>query len=338
MPRQARIDAPGALHHIICRGIERRAIFQDDVDRETFVDQLGHVLRETSTPCYAWSLIPNHFHLLLRTGRVPLATVMRRLLTRYAVTFNRRHRRHGHLFQNRYKSILCQEDPYLLELVRYIHLNPLRANMVITLKELDRYGYSGHSFLMGEGKNDWQDIETVLSFFGRKVSSARKQYHVFIEKGVALGKRPELIGGGLIRSSGGWKALKSLYTLGIHLKGDERILGSSDFVELVLERQGERFERRYRLQAQGYDFDKVVDRVAKLFKMRSEEILSPGKQPQRVRARSLVCYWAVKELGINGTVVASLLGIIQSSVSRAVGRGERLALENRYSLEGERNA
>ena len=98
--------------------------------------------------------------------------------------------------------------------------------------------------------------------------------------------------------------------------------------------QDEQFERRYQLQAQGYDFDKVVDRVAKLFKMRPEEILSPGKQPERVRARSLVCYWAVKELGINGTAVAKLLGIIQSSVSRAVRRGERLALDNGYSLEG----
>ncbi len=320
------------------RGIESRDIFQDDVDRETFVDQLGHVLTETSTPCYAWTLIPNHFHLLLRTGNVPIATVMRRLLTRYAVTFNRRHRRHGHLFQNRYKSILCQEDPYLLELVRYIHLNPLRAKIVTTLKELDRYGYCGHSILMGKGKNDWQDIDTVLSLFGRKVSSARKQYHVFIEKGTALGKRPELIGGGLVRSSGGWKALKSLYKLGIHLKGDERILGSSDFVESVLERQDEQFERRYQLQAQGYDFDKVVDRVAKLFKMSPEEILSPGKQPERVRARCLVCYWAVKELGMNGTSVAKLLGIIQSSVSRAVWRGERLAMENRYNLEVKRNA
>jgi len=259
---------------------------------------------------------------------------MRRLLTRYAVTFNRRHRRRGHLFQNRYKSILCQEDPYLFELVRYIHLNPLRANIVTTLKELDRYGYCGHSILMGRGENNWQDIDTVLSLFGRRVSSARKQYHVFIEKGIALGKRPELIGGGLVRSSGGWKALKSLHKLGIHLKGDERILGSSDFVESVLERQDERFERRYQLQAQGYDFDKVVDRVAKLFRMRPEEIVSPGKQPGRVRARSLVCYWAVKELGMNGTAVARLLGIIQSSVSRAVRRGERLALDNGYSLEG----
>jgi len=92
--------------------------------------------------------------------------------------------------------------------------------------------------------------------------------------------------------------------------------------------------KRYQFQAQGYDFDKVVNRVAMLFTMRPEGILSPGKQPERVRARSLVCYWAVKELGMNCTAVAKLFGIIQSSVSRAVGRGERLALKNRYTLEG----
>lgn len=95
---------------------------------------------------------------------------------------------------------------------------------------------------------------------------------------------------------------------------------------------------RFPLQAQGYDFDRLVDRVAKLFKMRSEEILNPGKQPQRVRARSLVCYWAVKDLGMNGTEVATLLGIIQSSVSRATRRGEKLALDNQYSLGVNRNA
>jgi putative transposase len=184
MPRQARIDAPGALQHIICRGIERRNIFRDDADREYFIDRLGDVLLETSTPCYAWSLMPNHFHLLLRTGNIAIATVMRRLLTGYAVAFNRRHRRHGHLFQNRYKSILCQEDPYLLELVRYIHLNPLRVRFVANLKTLDSYPYSGHSILMGRRKNDWQDTDTVLVYFGRKASTARKQYRAYVEKGI----------------------------------------------------------------------------------------------------------------------------------------------------------
>lgn len=123
MPRQARKDSPGALHHIIARGIERRTIFNDDQDRDSFIDRLGTIIEQTGTECYAWALIPNRFHLLLRTGNAPIATVMRRLLTGHAVTFNRRHRRSGHLFQNRYKSILCQEDPYLLERVRYIHSN-----------------------------------------------------------------------------------------------------------------------------------------------------------------------------------------------------------------------
>ncbi len=126
MPRKARVDAAGALRHIIIRGIERKKIYRDDGDRNNFLDRLDSILLDTRTQCYAWALIPNHAHLLLRTGLVPIATVMRRLLTGYAVSFNRKYRRHGQLFQNRYKSILCQEDPYLRELVRYIHLNPLR--------------------------------------------------------------------------------------------------------------------------------------------------------------------------------------------------------------------
>ena len=109
MPRKARIDAPGALHHIIVRGINRRKIFFDDKDRVDFLNRLGGILSDSKTPCFAWAFMTNHLHLLLRTGAAPIATVMRRLLTGYAVSFNRRHRRHGHLFQNRYKSILCQE-------------------------------------------------------------------------------------------------------------------------------------------------------------------------------------------------------------------------------------
>ena len=137
MPRKARIDAPGALHHIIARGIERGDIFTDDFDRNNFLKRLGKIVVETDTRCYAWALVPNHFHLVLKTGCAPIATVMRRLLTGYAGYYNRRHRRCGHLFQNRYKSILCQEDSYLKELVRYIHLNPLRAGLVDSLKSLD---------------------------------------------------------------------------------------------------------------------------------------------------------------------------------------------------------
>jgi len=125
------------LHHITARGIERCRIFTDNTDRNNFLDRFGGIIKETNTSCFAWALIANHFHLMLRTGDVPIATVMRRLLTGYAVSDNSRHRRYGHLYQNRYKSILCQEGAYHLELVRYIHLNPIRAKLVKDIKALD---------------------------------------------------------------------------------------------------------------------------------------------------------------------------------------------------------
>jgi len=332
MPRQARIDAPGALHHIIGRGIERRKIFYDDADRDNFLERLGTILKETSTPCYAWALIPNHFHLLLRTGKVSITTVMRRLLTGYAASFNRRHRRSGRLFQNRFKSILCQEDVYLKELVGYIHLNPLRAKLVAEPKNLAKYPYCGHSVLMGYQKRDFQDVDYVLRLFGAKMAEARRNYREYVRKRMGLGRRPELVGGGLLRSSGGWGVLKAMSKARVHLKGDERILGDSDFVGEVLARQKERFERRYGLKAQGYDIDRVVQRVADVFELQPAEIVRAGNQPQRVRARSLVCYWAVRELGMSGTSVGKLLGLGQSAVSRAVARGEKLAQELNLSL------
>ena len=332
MPRKARIDAPGALHHIICRGIERRKIFDDDIDRDNFLDRLGNILIETSTPCYSWALIPNHFHLLLRTGNVSISTVMRRLLTGYAVSYNRRHRRSGHLFQNRFKSILCQEDLYLKELVGYIHLNPLRARIVARFKDLAKYPYCGHSVLVGKLQNEFQDIEYVLKQFGNKLSEARYNYREFVRKRIELGNRPELVGGGLLRSSGGWGVLKAMSKARIHLKGDERILGESDFVKEVLSEQDEKFNRRYWLKAQGYDIEKVVKRVAEVLKIDVDEIWKPGNQPLRVRARSLTCFWAVRELGMSGTSVGKLLGLGQPAVSRAVVRGEKISRDMNIKL------
>jgi len=248
MPRKSRIDAPGALHHIICRGIERRPIFRGEFDRQDFVRRLCTILTETQTPCYAWALMPNHFHLLLRNGNVPISTVMRRLLTGYAGSFNRRHRRHRHLFQNRYKSILCQEDAYLLELVRYIHLNPLRAQVVESLQGLDEYEFSGHKNIGGKIEIEWQDVKTILGFFGSRLAEACKRYRAYMEEGYGLGRVPELVGGGLIRSAGGWQAVKTLRRSRIHVRGDERILGDSDFVKQVLDAQNEKLEDRYRLR------------------------------------------------------------------------------------------
>lgn len=203
MPRKSRIDIPGALHHIMARGIEGGKIFRDDADKKHFLDRLEKIVKDTETCCYAWALIPNHFHLLLRTGPTPITTVMRRLLTSYAQWFNRRHQRQGHVFQNRYKSILCQEDKYFLELVRYIHLNPIRAKMVKDLEMLGSYKYCGHSVIMGKVRNGWQNINSVLLMFGEKSGPARRAYRAFVGKGISEGKRKELTGGGLLRSAGG---------------------------------------------------------------------------------------------------------------------------------------
>ncbi len=181
MPRHARLDAEGALHHIIVRGIEKRLIFRDDIDKDRFVERMGKAITDTHTTCYAWALLSNHAHLLLKTGTVPLHKVMARLLTGHAVTFNKRHRRHGQLFQNRYKSILCQEDAYLTELVSYIHLNPLRTGIVADLTGLSRYPYSGHCSLIGASALPWQAVDYVLLQFGATIRTARRNYLSFME-------------------------------------------------------------------------------------------------------------------------------------------------------------
>lgn len=332
MPRKARIDAPGALHHIIVRGIEKREIFKDNSDRRRFIVRLGDILSDSQTPCYAWALMPNHFHLLLKTGLTPIATIMRRLLTGYAVYFNRRHRRWGHLFQNRYKSILCQEANYLLELVRYIHLNPLRAEQVSDLKKLDRYAYCGHSVLLGYHRNEWQSVDEALKLFGRNVYLARRRYREFVQKGVNQGRRSELVGGGLIRSIGGWHAYKALNRADKHLKSDERILGDSDFVEEVLKKAQEKREHQYQLEAEGYGIDQVAERVAVLLGVKCEQVWEKGKHPQTVKARSLLCYWAARELGISATELARRIGITQPAISQSIKRGEAIAKENGFEL------
>ena len=334
MSRKSRIDAPGALHHIIVRGIERRRIFKTDADRDNFLSRLGDILTETETACYAWALIPNHFHLLLRTSNVSISTVMKRLLTGYALWFNRKHGRYGHLFQNRYKSILCQEDVYLLELVRYIHLNPLRAKLMPDLKTLDRYPYSGHSVLMANVKKEWQDTDKILKFFGQKAGTVRRAYRVFVEKGISQGKRTDLTGGGLVRSAGGWAAVKAFRAVKIFEKSDERILGNGDFVETVLTAAKESLERKYDIQSRGFTVDKVAARVAEVLEIKQEDVWAAGKYRETVQARSLLCYWAVRELGVTMTSLSQLLNISVQAIGKSVIRGGKLAKAKKYSLIG----
>lgn len=332
MPRKARIDSPGALHHIVVRGIEGKAIFNDRLDRYNFLDRLGIVLSDTSTPCFAWALMFNHVHLLLRTGLTPLAKVMQRLLTGYAQQFNRRYKRHGQLFQNRYKSFLCEEDAYLLELVRYIHLNPIRAKVVKDLKQLGKFPFSGYQVLMGNYDHEWQDTEYVLGMFAKTARLARRAYAAFMAKGISAGPRPDLVGGGLVRSVGGWAALKAYRKIGIRIKGDERILGSSDFVEKTLKKANEHLAEKTRLKAVGPDLDGLIEKVAVYFKVDIEELKTASKERRISRARSILSYLAVRKLMISCADVARVLNISPSAVSKAVIKGQ--AVTDRRKIQG----
>jgi len=317
MPRIARLDTPGLLHHVMIRGIERRKIFNDDKDRENFIERLSILLPETKTQCYAWSFLSNHAHFLLRSGPAGIAALMRRLLTGYAVSYNRRHKRP------------CQSP-----LTGQAWATFPKQIYVASLKELDRYSYCGHSALIGKKKRQWQDVAYVLGFFGRRVGEARKGYVSYVKEGIPLGRRPELVGGGLIRSLGGWDAVKKMRLTGQdRIKSDQRILGESDFVSDVLCESEGQFSRKYKLKSLGYDFEKVVERISILFQVEKEYITGRGRQKNRVQARDLLCYWTVIELGMSMVDLARKFDMTPAAVSYAVQRGEKMAKKRGYQLE-----
>jgi putative transposase len=317
MPRLARLDAPGVLHHVMGRGIERRKIFINKRDRNDFISRLAELAEGDAMDIYAWTLLPNHFHLLCKTKNRPLSLSMRKLLTGYVVNFNRRHNRHGHLFQNRYKSIVCEEDMYLMELVRYIHLNLIRAGVVKSIEELNRSPWSGHSALMGYVNRDWQDREYILSFFGKRGRGKRK-YLEFVKKGIDVGRRPELVGGGLIRSLGGWAEVLSLRARGERQVSDQRVLGDGEFVEQVLSEMDELSKENLRIRRKGIDLSLLANKVCDVDGVSMGELRSGSRRREIVTARGVFSWLAVTELGYSGAEVARFLGVTTSCVTRAV--------------------
>lgn len=312
MPRLARLDIAGLLQHVIVRGIERRDIFVDDIDRQNFVDRVTTLLPETGVHCYAWAILSNHFHMLLMPTATPLASFMRRLLTGYAVSFNRRHKRCGHLFQNRYKSVVCEEEPYLLELIRYIHLNPLRAGMVASLDELDHYRWSGHAVLMGNRSISGQETNSVLERFGNMLDIAQQNYRQFVADGIRKGRRDDLVGGGLRRSQSERKDNEPE-------SFDERILGGGDFVDEL--------KRHVELQTkmQGVvTLPRLLEVVSGMWGLDPEVVRRPSKTRAPAAARGIICHLAIFELGYRGNEVGRFLHLGSSGVSLAAKRGEKI--------------
>jgi putative transposase len=323
MPRQARLDAPGALHHVMVRGIEKRRIVEDGKDRRRFTSRLGNAASSKGMTIYAWSLMSNHAHILLRSGSVGLPAFMRAFLTGYAIDYNHRHHRHGHLFQNRYKSIVCEEDVYFRESVRYIHLNPIRAGLIKGLDQLERYPWCGHSVLMGQVEHGWQDRSYVLSWFGRKENDAVRAYHEFIGDGVALGSRPELVGGGLIRSAGGWSEVKSRRGQREGMVSDERILGGGQFVEKVLEEAEERVRHQLPMDRRLGEARDLIDRVCSEAGLSVEELGAGSRRGPVSRMRRNLLRRIVMELGLTQAEAARLPGVTTSAVAKSLMRAQR---------------
>jgi len=321
MARQARLDAPGTLHHIIVRGIEKHRIADDRKDREDFVSRLGEIATDTETRIYAWALMTDHAHILLRSGPYGLPRFMRRLLTGYAIGYNRRHGRHGHLFQNRYKSTVCEEDLYFKELVRYIHLNPLRAKVVKSFSGLERYAWCGHRGVMGKRNYPWQDRDYVLRWFGKREGNAKKAYSRYVREGISQGRRPELVGGGLIRSLGGWSNVISMRRHGDRELSDERILGSGDFVKRVIREADERVKSQLSGEGRREKVESIISEACKKEGINIKEIESGSRRRHVSQLRTYIAHRLVEDYGIPLAEVARHVGVSTSAVSKILRGG-----------------
>lgn len=286
MPRKPRIHFPSAVYHVILRGNGKQDIFFDEGDRFRF-----HLLLQEATERYhcrvhAFCLMSNHVHIALQVSDIPLSRIMQNITFRYTRWINWRQRRSGHLFQGRYKAVLVDENEYLLELIRYIHLNPVRAGMVI---EPSRYSWSSHPSYCGRQSIAWLTTEWMLSQFSKKEKEARKLYQRFIADGLSEGHRPEFHG----------------------VNGrDSRILGDDSFAESVLN-DAEAMPLKLSL-------DRLIEAVNTVYGF------SPGDIACRTRAaseaRGLAAWIALETMGCTVAEVAKASGRDASSLSSAASR------------------
>ena len=310
MPRQRGIILPGEIHHVLSRGLDRNPIFRDDRDRLLFLATAGRILTEGKCSCYAWVLMENHFHLVLRPLGDPLPRVMRRLNGSYARHFNQRYERTGYLFHDRYKSLATQEYWYLRELIRYVHLNPLRAGIVGSVDALTEYPWSGHRGLMGGGAEPWHSIDETLSRFGKTRIAARAAYLAWLREGIGRngeGWKPEAEIPG--EQGGSGEADPAI---------DGRVAGDAEFVRAAISRanaerclKNEMFRKRPSLE-------ELFAAVCRKQGIAKEYALSRGRRDDRTRMRTSFCKQSVRDFGYAISQVAVFLGVNASAVARMV--------------------
>ncbi|SRR5712692_1553786 len=290
MPRPPRVHVPGALFHTIARGNGGQKTFIDARDYQSFLEALSELKKKTPFLAYAYCLMPNHFHLLIEVTQFPLSIIMQRLLTRYVKYFNFRHRRIGHLFQGRYKAILCQKDAYLQELLRYIHLNPVRAKLG---KEAAAWRWSSHQAYLGQVKGDLTDTGFPLSLFHRQLARSRALYARFVNDGVGMGHNEEF-----------------------YPSQTTPCLGEESFVDDYRDR----VSKKIRVAAPAIELI-PLERLATLSKpnVLLEMLRSPSQARKVTAARQDFVLRAVK-MGHRPSVIAAFLRCSPSSISKIVAR------------------
>lgn len=261
MARPLRIQYPGAWYHVTCRGNERGAIYRDDKDRRKFLERLEESLRDFSVEVHCYCLMSNHFHFLLKTRLANLDRFMQQFNTTYIVYFNKRHKRSGHLYQGRYKAILVDADSYLLELSRYIHLNPVRLKRLkeSSLKEkidvLEQYLWSSYRAYIGNKGPSFLHREMILGMIGGREKRKGRRYREFVLKGLREEMGDPLIG-----------------------KKAHSVLGSEEFLEWVYSTfiRGKEEEKEYskiKELAPILTVEEIVQEAASEFGVKPEELL-----------------------------------------------------------------
>ncbi|TNJ36878.1 hypothetical protein FGF68_04685 [Prosthecochloris vibrioformis] len=320
MPRKPRLDKPGFLHHVMVRGIEKGLIMLDDIDRKDLLTRIGQIAEQTGTWIYAYALMPNHFHLLVRSGELGLSDYMRRLLTGYAVYFNRRHERVGHLFQNRYHSLVCQEDDYFTQLIAYIHLNPYKANMLHSLTSLKEYPWTSHPFLLGCIEHSWMDRDYVLQFFGQDSEEGLQNYLEFLIHEAGIDRSEELRGGGGLRSNGCCDTIHGSGTEEVMGNGDIRILGKGEFVEKILTQCNDTAKNDPDPEDQLKRAVLEIERVCAVHKCSIEQLRSGARTKPLPLVRKHLAEILTGGIGLKLSHTAKLLGVTPQGIVNMLRR------------------
>ena len=315
MPRKARITAPGIVHHIMARGLDGIDIFRKDNDRRFFLTQLEKCLHRNNFKCYAWVLLRNHYHLLVRTSEQPLSSFMRWLNSVYASYINREYKRKGYLFQDRYKSIATQDQRYIEEIVRYIHLNPIRAHVCRSLQSLDAYPWSGHAALVGKVDNKFQDIRDVLKRFGGDTKKAIAKYRQYIQEGIGRENNDDVVT--LLRKSNAGSSDR-------HQTGCW-VIGDHEFVKKVLGAAEEKKLRIHEYRKKGWSIDLLAERVGKKMGISVKKIGRRWRGGVGSDARKAISFLGHRVLGIPVMEIARYFNVSGPAVSMNLDEGENIA-------------